>query len=87
MAVSFDNQVILVTGGTRGLGRAFSELAAAAGATAADLRSAVFQHHVPASLPLAVHSAIQSGCGEGGSVDRAPGGRQTCPTSTEGREP
>ncbi len=33
MAVSFDNQVILVTGGTRGLGRAFSELAAAAGAT------------------------------------------------------
>ena len=33
MAVSFDNQVILVTGGTRGLGRAFSELAAASGAT------------------------------------------------------
>ena len=33
MGVSFDKQVVLVTGGTRGLGKAFSQCAASAGAT------------------------------------------------------
>lgn len=33
MTIRFDDQVVLVTGGTRGLGRAFSECLAASGAT------------------------------------------------------